>query len=153
MQISDEQKKTIRQWVVAGCTLSELQKKINEEFKLSLTFMDARFLVLDMGLQLKDRAATGGAMDISKAAPRTAAADADALPPGGGVAVTLDRVVKPGAVVSGTVTFSDGVNAGWMFDQAGRLGLSATQPGYRPTPEDLQSFQEELGQLLQSRGM
>ena len=35
----------------------------------------------------------------------------------------------------------------------GRLGLSATQPGYRPSQEDLQSFQEELAKLLQSQGM
>lgn len=156
MQITDTQKTAVKQWVAGGCTLSELQKKINEEFKLSLTFMDVRFLVLDLGLKIKDHAAGGGTVDLSKTpAKPTAAAEDDALLPdgAGGVSVTLDRVIKPGAVASGQVTFSDGVSAGWMLDQMGRLGLSATRPGYRPTPEDLQSFQEELASLLQNRGM
>ncbi len=155
MQLTDAQKTAVKQWVAGGCTLAELQRKINEEFKLSLTFMDVRFLVLDMNLKLKDHAAGGGAVDLSKAPPKPTAADAETedLPAGGGVSVTLDRVVKPGAVASGQVTFSDGVSAGWMLDQMGRLGLSATRTGYRPSQEDLQSFQEELANLLQSHGM
>jgi len=71
----------------------------------------------------------------------------------GGVAVTLDRIVKPGSVVSGTVRFSDGVNASWMLDQVGRLAIDAGKPNYRPNPEDVQAFQMELRNLLQSRGI
>ena len=71
----------------------------------------------------------------------------------GGVAVTLDRIVKPGSVVSGTVRFSDGVSASWMLDQLGRLALDAGKPNYRPSPEDVQAFQVELRNLLQSRGI
>jgi hypothetical protein len=66
--------------------------------------------------------------------------------------VELDRVVKAGALVSGTVTFSDGVKASWSLDQFGRLGLSSGKPNYRPSEEDLQSFQEELTRLIQNRG-
>jgi len=151
MQLTDEQKAQVKKWVNEGCSLSELQKQINENFKLSTTFMDVRFLVLDLGLVIKDRQASSGPMDISKTqAAAPAAAEAPAI---GGVSVSLDRVLKPGAVVSGSVTFSDGVSAEWMLDQMGRLGLTAKTPGYRPSQEDLQSFQEELASLLQSRGM
>ncbi len=155
MQLTDAQKTAVKQWVADGCTLAELQRKINEEFKLSLTFMDVRFLVLDLNLKIKDQAAGGGAVDLSKAPPQpaAAAAEADEPPAGGGVTVSLDRVVKPGAVASGQVAFSDGVRADWMLDQMGRLGLSATRPGYRPSQEDLHSFQEELANLLQNHGM
>lgn len=154
MQLTDTQKAAVAQWVNDGCTLAELQRKINEEFNLSLTFMDVRLLVLDLNLEIKDQATVGGTVDLSKPPPvPTSSAAAGESPVPGGVSVSLDRIVKPGAVVSGQVTFSDGVSAEWMLDQMGRLGLSATQPGYRPSQEDLQSFQEELAKLLQSQGM
>ncbi|MCA1809949.1 MAG: hypothetical protein ABR497_09480 [Kiritimatiellia bacterium] len=154
MQLTEEQKNKVRCWIGEGSTLADLQKLINSEFGLSATFMDVRFLVLDMGLTLKDQQTSSGAVDLSKPPPQAATPDAPADSAAtGGVSVSLDRVLKPGAIVSGSVTFSDGVSAEWMLDQMGRLGLSGTAPGYRPGPEDLQAFQEELAQLLQSRGM
>ena len=50
----------------------------------------------------------------------------------GGVSVEMDRVTKPGTLVSGTVTFSDGTHAAWSLDQLGRLALDAKEPGYQP---------------------
>jgi IMP dehydrogenase len=82
-------------------------------------------------------------------------ADLDqALPPGGGVSVVLDAVTLiPGAVASGTVTFSDGVTGKWIVDQYGRPGFTEiSQPGYRPTPADSQAFIEELNFALQQKG-
>ena len=72
---------------------------------------------------------------------------------GGAVSVSLDRVVQAGALASGSVTFSDGVTAKWMLDQMGRLGLSSvSQPGYRPSTEDLQAFQVAIQNKLAARG-
>ena len=51
----------------------------------------------------------------------------------GGVAVEIDRVMKPGSLVSGTVTFTDGVSASWAIDQFGRLAIGASRKGYKPT--------------------
>ena len=79
----------------------------------------------------------------------------DAMPAGAsGVSVSVDKVTLiPGAVASGTVTFSDGVTGKWMVDQYGRPGFSKiSQPGYRPTPEDGQAFMRELSAALQQRG-
>lgn len=155
MQLSDEQKGIVKSWVEEGYTLAELQHKINDELKLVLTFMDVRLLILDLGLQIKDRAAASGTVDLSKTSAKTSdmAETADAPTGTGGVAVTLDRIVKPGAMASGQVTFSDGVRAEWTLDQMGQLGLSSVKPDYRPSQKDLQSFQKELAQQLQSRGM
>ena len=57
-----------------------------------------------------------------------ALADADAedlaapTPAGtGSVTVELDRIVRPGFMVSGNATFSDGVSGKWALDQMGRL--------------------------------
>ena len=80
----------------------------------------------------------------------------DTLPPGpGSVSVDVDGVTLiPGAICSGSVTFSDGVTGKWIVDQTGRPGFtSISQPGYRPTPEDAQVFMRELDAALQRKGL
>lgn len=156
IQLTEDQKNEVRRWVNEGAKLSEIQKRINDEFKIPVTFMDVRFLVLDLGLNIKEsESKTSSGVDLSKAAPvqadETEASLAEQAAPGG-VTVELDRVVKAGALVSGSVTFSDGVKASWSLDQFGRLGLSSSKPNYRPREEDLQAFQQELTRLIQSRG-
>jgi len=196
MTLSPEQKQSVAAWVAAGDNLSLVQKKLAEQFKLSMTYMDVRFLVDDLGLELKNAAPKADASDLSKAAaagagatpPRSASPekkgfidkmkekvglgpveDEDDLPaedfaadaPGdlptppagpGGVVLDVDRIVRPGAVVSGNVTFSDGVAGKWALDQLGRLMLETPQKGYQPSPADVQSFQRQLQAQLQQHG-
>jgi hypothetical protein len=70
------------------------------------------------------------------------------------VSVSVDKVTLiPGALASGTVTFSDGVTAKWIVDQYGRPGFTeVSKPGYRPTADDGQAFMQELSVALQKRG-
>jgi hypothetical protein len=65
----------------------------------------------------------------------------------------VDQIARPGAVVSGKVTFTDGNQAEWHFDQAGRLALVAQQQGYRPPAADLQQFQMALETELSKLGL
>jgi hypothetical protein len=75
------------------------------------------------------------------------------LPPAaGGVSLTTDTIARPGTVVSGKVTFSDGKMAMWYLDQTGRLGVSGETPGYRPPEADIQEFQALLDQQLAKMG-
>jgi hypothetical protein len=67
--------------------------------------------------------------------------------------VTLDQLAKPGAIVSGKVTFSDGQSADWYLDQTGRLGVVPKQPGYKPSPADVQQFQVALQSELARMGL
>ena len=69
-----------------------------------------------------------------------------------GVSVTVDQVAKPGAMVSGKVTFSDGQLADWYLDQTGRLGVVAQQQGYKPSQADVQEFQLGLEREMQKMG-
>ena len=55
MDLTPEQKQAVAAWVAAGDNLSAIQKKLLEEFRISLTYMDVRFLVDDLELKLKDR--------------------------------------------------------------------------------------------------
>lgn len=158
INLTDDQKAAVTSWVAQGYSLTEIQKRLNSEFQHALTFMDLRMLILDLNLKIKDRASQSLELNLPKQPARATGEalpeDASELPAGaGGVSVTLDQIVKPGAVVSGSVRFSDGVTATWMLDQMGRLALDAGgNRAYRPSPEDVQAFQEELRALLQTRG-
>ncbi|MCD8482677.1 MAG: hypothetical protein LR015_08450 [Verrucomicrobia bacterium] len=163
MQLTQVQQSAVRQWIEAGKTLSEVQTLLRSEHGLSLTYMDVRFLVDDLALEIKSPAkpkADAKTTDLSAPAEAQEPAEDDVLdmdPVGepasaGPVKVSLDRITRPGAVVSGQVTFSDGTSAQWSLDQMGRLGLSGTAPGYKPNQQDIIAFQQRLQELLSSSG-
>jgi hypothetical protein len=79
----------------------------------------------------------------------------DAAPAGSSnVSVNVDKVTLiPGALASGSVTFSDGVTGQWVVDQYGRPGFTKiSQEGYRPSPADAQAFMQQLSRSLQQQG-
>ncbi len=162
MSLTPEQTAAVSTWVAAGDNLSTIQKKLREQFEVALTYMDVRFLVDDLNLQLKDPPKKVDASDVSKAQPAPAAAG-DALPADGelppagpgSVSLNVDGVTLiPGAIASGDVTFSDGVTGKWVIDQQGRPGFTKiSKPGYRPTPEDGQEFMRLLEIELQKKGL
>jgi transposase len=69
MQLTPEQKQTVAAWVAAGDNLSTVQQKLTEQFRISMTYRDVRFLVDDLNLELKDPAPKVDASDVSKAPP------------------------------------------------------------------------------------
>jgi hypothetical protein len=168
MNLNDAQKKSVVEWIAQGMKLSEIQRRINSEFGIVVTYMEVRFLVDDLKLTPKDPEPpkpvelagrqSGGDSTIAGPAPLKGEADKvmseanRGVPPGGGVSVKVASVARPGALVSGSVTFSDGNSAEWHLDQMGRLGLSPKQPGYKPSPADLEAFQIELQDALQKLG-
>ena len=44
MDLNEEQKSAVKGWVEAGAELGEIQSRLKEEFDLSLTYLDTRFL-------------------------------------------------------------------------------------------------------------
>jgi hypothetical protein len=164
MNLDEAQRTKVSQWISEGLKLSDIQNRLASEFGLRLTYMDVRLLVDDLKLTPKDieppKSATLGASAPSAAATPTAAGKKPAGAPGtpaqakasGGVSVQVDQLTRPGAVVSGKVTFSDGNTADWYFDQTGRLGLLPQQQGYRPPQADLQQFQAALDAELSKLG-
>jgi hypothetical protein len=167
MSLTPEQTAAVSSWVTAGDNLSVIQKKLREQFNVSLTYMDVRFLVDDLNLQLKDPPKKVDTSDVSKAQPKPAAsapapggdgqaAEDDLASAGSGsVSISVDNVTLiPGAIASGEVTFSDGVTGKWVIDHQGRPGFTKiSQPGYRPTPEDGQTFMQLLEAELQKKGL
>jgi hypothetical protein len=144
--LTEEQRKQVAQWLAQGAKLSEVQDRLAKEFGIRLTYMEVRLLVDDLKLQVKDPEPEPGQ------APATAAAQGQSAAAQKGVRVTVDELTKPGAVLSGKVTFSDGQKADWYLDQMGRLGLAPEKPGYRPSAADLEEFQTQLDRELARYG-
>ncbi len=154
--LTDEQKQKVTEWIAAGLKLGDIQDRLAKDFEIRLTYMDARLLVDDLKLTPKDPEIPVPAVppDAGTAAPGAESALLGGAPtPSGGVVVAVDQITRPGALVSGKVTFSDGVTSGWYLDQTGRLGLLPTQEGYRPSQEDVADFQAALDRELQKLGM
>jgi hypothetical protein len=167
MSLTDDQKKQVTRWLQDGAKLSDVQTRLEKEFAIRMTYMDVRFLVDDLKVLPKDAeqpkspepALQKSAAPLASAAAQTAAKPAPAplapgpqAPPEKKVSVTVDTVVRPGAMISGNVTFSDGKVVGWYLDQFGRLGLAPKDKGYRPSQEDLEEFQIALQDELAKQG-
>jgi hypothetical protein len=141
-QLSADQVAALHQWAAEGASLSDFQRRLKDDFGFTVTYMDTRFLILDLGIEL---------IEEPKEEPKP---EEKAAPiPSGQVTVTMDTLTLPGALVSGKVTFSDGEKAIWMLDQTGRPGLDPDTPGYRPTQPDLVEFQQQLRALIQKSGL
>jgi hypothetical protein len=147
MNLDDAQRLKVAAWINEGLKLAEIQKRLETEMGLRMTYLEVRLLVDDLKLKPKD----------PPPPPKPAAKPADPFPPlpaaPGKVSVTVDQLARPGALVSGKVKFSDGKTAEWILDQAGRLGLVPSDKGYKPPAADVQEFQVALQQELQKLGL
>ena len=159
MNLDDAQREKVAEWIAQGLKLSEIQNRLGAELGVVMTYMDVRLLVDDLKLTPKDveppkpnRAAQppGPGSFAPTAAP--ASALSPQVPASGSVSVRVDQIARPGTLVSGKVTFTDGMTADWHLDQTGRLGLAPQQAGYRPGAADLQQFQAALDGELSKLG-
>jgi hypothetical protein len=164
MTLDDTQRKKVAQWIADGMKLSEIQNRIASDLGVRMTYMDVRFLVDDLKLTPKDidppkpiapvAAATPAGAPPEKSAGSLKLEDTPAPENSvSGVSVSVDQLARPGALVSGKVTFSDGKKADWYLDQTGRLGLAPQEAGYRPPAADVQQFQIALEAELSKMGM
>ena len=140
---SAEQKLEISKWIADGMGLSDVQKKINQDFGIVMTYMDVRFLVDDLDLTLSDPEQP----EPSKTEDDNSSLTSDSSQKAG-VSLEVDGVTPPGAMASGTVVFSDGESKKWTIDQFGRLGMTGGTEGYKPSDEDVMEFQRKLEESL-----
>jgi hypothetical protein len=168
MNLDEAHKHAVADWVARGQKLAEIQKRLADELGVRLTYMEVRMLVDDLKLTPKDAEPpkmieVSGTPAAGATVPQAAVEEGedtaevgpeDETAPGGAsnVSVKVDQLARPGALVSGRVTFSDGNSASWYLDQLGRLGLSPEQQGYKPPATDLQMFQMQLQNELAKMG-
>lgn len=177
MQVTEDQKKTIGEWIQSGADLGKIQQSLKEEFGLNLTYLDTRFLLGDLELEviqeeeqevIDPEESISEEKDSSEVSneeePESKSEEEESLPDDpekeevnenrtANVNLTLDSLTQPQCVISGKVTFSDGKRASWYIDQIGRLGLNPDEEGYNPTQDDLAVFQSELRDVLSKQGL
>lgn len=148
--LSKEQVSRIQAWAGSGDGVPEIQRKLREEFEIRVTYLETRFLLEDLKIEL-----------LPTPEPEPEKADPDEedfsegeneAEPDGAVKVTVDQVLRPGAILSGKADFGGGQVASWWLDQLGRLGLDASDPEFRPSEEQARSFQTELRNVIQKSG-
>lgn len=173
VELTVEQKQAVSEWAEAGATLNDIQSRLKTEFGLSMTYMEARLLAMELEVRLKDKTIKAAPVaetvaevspvasdegmeaefDVPEAESFPLAEDEVEMPGVATFEMAKDELVVPGAMVSGTATFSDGMKAKWFLDQEGRLSLKAGHPGYQPPKGDVPKFQQGLEKILVKMGM
>lgn len=168
--LEENQKSAVAQWLAAGASLDEIQKRIKSDFGVHMTYLEVRLMVAELPQPAEPEPEEPIAEEESAAAeeeepvveteplpPEDEGAGESEVPaeekPAGQVSVAVDTIMIPGTLASGDVTFSDGKSGKWYLDQMGRLGLGKLPEGYRPSGEDWAVFQRLLMAELQARGL
>jgi len=131
-QLSEEQISQVHAWAAEGDQISDIQKRLLSECEISITYMEARFLVLDLNVEI-----------IPEEADKEPEEEKEKVATGE-VRVKVDEIIRPGFAVSGNVQFSDGEEAVWGIDQMGSFNLDPDTHGYKPSESDLEIFQNLL---------
>ena len=136
-----------------GLSLSDIQKQLQNDKNVKMTFLDLRLLAseleeIDWSKQKADIEAVKAEKKAEEDKKKETEKKADNI---GKTVVEVSRLKRPGAIANGTVEFASGANAEWVLDQTGRLALDK-QTG-EPTQEDVQEFQVELQKILSESGM
>ena len=146
--LTDEQISQIQAWADEGDGVPEIQKKLREEMEIRVTYLETRFLLEDLKIELIPEPVP----EPKKEEETTEEIDESGVPVEGKVKVTTDALLRPGAIVSGKVDFGGGKVASWWLDQMGRLGMEMGDPEFRPSEEQVLSFQAELRKVVQKGG-
>jgi len=164
---NQELKKIISDMLKEGANLSEIQSRLASEYNQKLTFLDLKLIVSDIEeaaktldkntnqnnidtTELKDIQNSQKSIDDDEDEQEESVltgktVDAELMDEGATV-VELDKLVKPGTALSGSVKFASGAKAEWAIDHYGRLTLQNAKG--KPTQEDIMLFQEELSKKL-----
>ena len=172
MKLTEDQISTIKSWIESGDDLGKIQNQIRESFDINLTYLETRFLLSDLDIELKEEEEEEPENDHSETIDEndTVAESPDEMnqeqtgsedleeesaeePHSTNVSVSVDSITQPQCVISGKVTFSDEKIASWYFDQMGQLGLNPDEEGYTPSREDVAVFQVELRKVLAEQGL
>ena len=150
----EEIKKIVASLLNKGVSLSDIQKQLQNEHAVKMTFLGLRLIAseiesVDWSKQKADMAAKKAEDKAKEEAEKKALESENGeeeVEDGGKTVVEVSKLTRPGAVANGSVKFASGATADWILDQYGRLGLD--KPQGEPTKEDLKEFQAELQKLL-----
>ena len=154
-----ELKEIITKMLKEGAGLAEIQSRLASEYQQKMTFLDLRLIVVEIEDAAKtldkgdkrneekkdDKQNSEASYETIDNEEDEKYVDAEVMDEGSTV-VEVDKLVKPGTAISGSVKFASGVKAEWALDNFGRLTLHNSSG--KPTQEDIVMFQQELSKKL-----
>jgi hypothetical protein len=138
MNLTEEQKTIVSEWAANGAGLSEIQTRLADEFGIRLSYMDTRFLVLDLGAAIKDKVETPQKED-AKASAANAKSSPAAAPQNDGDNEDDDYQDNGGEYQDDDVEFVDDGGKGAQQEEGGaKNGVAVdvspiTRPGFALT--------------------
>ena len=154
----DEQKRNqiIAEKLNEGYNLGDVQKYLAEEYNLNLTYLDLRLIASELDVDWEQQEdentvtenSSGQILDENQQSEAGSEPGAQEAGSGGGTQVSVDKVTRPDAVMSGTVSFTSGAKAKWFIDHSHQLSLSPEEGSEKPTQDDIVEFQQELQRVL-----
>lgn len=163
MKLTAEQEASVRSWASEGASISDIQTRLTSEYDLHLSYLDVRFLLIDLNVSPAEKEQPKKAPEPPAEDPVAApaedpadgfadapAADGADAPLGGGVSVEISKIQRPGFAITGSVTDSTGKTGEWGVTNDGRVAFDfgPENPKYRMSQEDLMSFQQKLREML-----
>jgi len=149
-----------------GMSLSDVQKGLAEQLNIRMTYLELRMIAAELAVDWKKQDKPAPAKKAEVVEEDTAAAQdeewndededgsgladeaGDAPAPAGKTKVTVSKLIRPGAAISGDVEFSSGAKGEWYVDNLGRLGFNPAEGSGQPNQTDLREFQKELQKAL-----
>lgn len=147
MDNSIEIKKFMAEKIAENISLSDIQTMVNEKFNTRMTFMDIRILASELEVDWRSEQEKNPPEPETEENAEDEKTEDDAPRK---TTVELNKIVRPGAIASGTVNFASGVYAEWYIDNSGRLGLDKVVGG-KPTEQDIEDFQVEMQKIFAER--
>ncbi len=178
---NQERDELIMEKLNSGMSLSDLQKLLDSEYGMKMTYFELRMIVsglrIDWDKQEKKQRPVIPTPQAPSPAPKAPEPKQETSLDGlaeesqpldeeddeeesedtddsddGNTVVTIDDSPMQGAVMSGSVKFASGASGKWMMNRMGQLGLASLDEGSeQPTQDDLMLFQQELQVVLQEK--
>ena len=149
----DEQKikEIVAEKLNDGLKLNEIQKLLEDEHDVRMTYLDLRMLAAEVEVDWTKQdppppepADEDDEPDIE---------EAELVEPPSQVKVTVSKIARTDAAISGNYECPSGARGEWIVDHYGRPGMIPVEGTPKPTEDEMKQFQEALVSQLQSGGM
>lgn len=143
---TEERNRFIAEQLAQGLSLSEVQRLLADEHDVQMTYLELRLVAADLEVDWHKHDKVTPEPEESQTPPAAEPVTQQDIP--GRTRITVSKLVRPGASMSGDVEFASGAKAEWFVDASGRLGLNPAPGSPKPTENDIQQFQVELQRKL-----
>ena len=144
-------RKVVKKELNQGKSLSEVQRLLAEEHDLNMTYFDLRMLASELKVNWDKQEDKKTVTEAASSGSLLGEQPQEEAGAAGSTQVTVDKVTRPDALMSGTVKFQSGASGKWFIDHSQQLGLAPDPGSDKPSQEDIVEFQKELQKVMRGQ--